>query len=83
MFSCSACDDWRIRAVHGHRNNKATTHADLVSDRLKCKQIKRGKKLINIRVLIGNRLLAREAEIELPAGEDINVTHASERKANT
>jgi hypothetical protein len=55
----------------------------LVSDRLKCKQIKRGKKLIKIRVLIGNRPLAREAAIELPAGEDINVTHASERKANT
>jgi hypothetical protein len=55
----------------------------LVSDRLTCKQIKRGKKLIKIRVLIGNRLSARDAAIELPAGEYINVTHASERKANT
>jgi hypothetical protein len=83
FFSCSACDDWRIRAVHGRRNNKAATHADLVSDRLTCKQIKRGKKLIKIRVLIENRLSARDAAIELAAGEYINVTHASERKANT
>jgi len=33
--------------------------------------------------LIENRLSARDAAIELPAGEYINVTHASERKANT
>jgi len=54
MFSCSACDDWRIRKVHGRCNKKAVNQSDLKCHYLRCQQNKRGKKPIRVRVVIGN-----------------------------
>jgi hypothetical protein len=84
FFSCNACDDWRLRAVHGRHNKKAAKHVDLVSDRLECKRIKRGKKLIQIRVLVGSNLSNEPAgssvSNEVPAS-DGNVSSGADRKA--
>jgi len=58
MFSCSACDDWCVRAVHGRRNKKASNQANLRTKRLKCQRLKRGRKLIQIQVLVGGAIVA-------------------------
>jgi hypothetical protein len=54
MFSCSACDDWNRRKVHGRRYRKASNHAELLTEKMKCQWTKRGRKRIRIRVLIGD-----------------------------
>jgi hypothetical protein len=52
MFSCSACDEWRIRSVHGRRH-KAGSQGELRTERFRCQRAKRGKKPIRFRVIVG------------------------------
>jgi hypothetical protein len=54
MFSYSACDDWHWRTVHGRQYKKASNHAERLTEKMKCQQTKRGRKLIQVRVLIGD-----------------------------
>jgi hypothetical protein len=53
MFSCSACDDWRIRQTHGRRYKKVYDQYELKTAHMRCQQSKRGKKPIRIRVVLG------------------------------
>jgi hypothetical protein len=54
MFSCSACDEWRTRLVHGTRRMEGITQADFRTERFRCQRAKRGKKPIRFRVIVGH-----------------------------
>lgn len=73
FFSCSACDDWRIRLVHGRRN-KTSSQAELRSERMRCQRSKRGMKPIRFRVIVGgeasNVLCRPSAEVSEVVAEE-------------
>jgi hypothetical protein len=62
MFSCSACDEWRIRSVHGRRHKGGATQSILRTERFQCQRRNRGKKLIRFRVIVGSDI-GKQAEV--------------------
>jgi hypothetical protein len=53
MFSCSTCDDWRIRQTHGRCYKKVSDQSELKTVHMRCQRNKIGKKPIHIRVVLG------------------------------